>query len=64
MRTPQRQKNSKLAKGLNLMRNKVSIAENGTSVRANFNKKHYDIKNTLLLQSAFLCSAPDFERTL
>ncbi len=26
------------------MRNKVSIAEKGTSVRANFNKKHYDIK--------------------
>ena len=34
MRTPQRQNNSKLAKGLNLMRNKSSIVEKGNKFQA------------------------------
>ena len=33
MRTPQRQNNSKLAKGLNLMRNKSSIVEKGNELQ-------------------------------
>ena len=33
-RTPQRQNNSKLAKGLNLMRNKSSIVEKGNELQA------------------------------
>ena len=36
-------KNSKLAKGLNLMRNKLSIAKKGTSLRRKLNKKEQKV---------------------
>lgn len=43
----------------------VSIGENRMSVRANFNKKHYDIKkHSAFAECFFYVSAPDFERTL
>ena len=64
MRTPQRQKNSKLAKGLNLMRNKSSIAEERTSARRKSNAKSKVKRSSKRWTFDYYVSAPDSVRPL